>query len=90
MAVERREILARSPTATIISRNDDTPDPWPYDPAEDATERHANAMGDATYPMHEEHSEAEEEAFTRRYERERLRSAAPGTSRSRTLDLKPR
>ena len=41
-------------------------------PAEDAAERLADAMGDPTHPMHEEHYEAEEEAFTRRFERERL------------------
>ena len=42
------------------------------DPSEDAAEALADAMGDATHPMHEEHYEAEEEAFTRRYDREQL------------------
>ena len=50
----------------------EAPEPWPYDPALDASERLADAMGDPTHPIHEEHYEAEEEAFTRRFERERL------------------
>jgi hypothetical protein len=53
------------------------------DPSEDAAEALADAMGDATHPMHEKHYEAEEEAFTRRYEREQLGAALPA-ARSRT------
>jgi hypothetical protein len=45
------------------------------DPSEDAAEALADAMGDATHPMHEDHYEAEEEAFTRRYDREQLGQA---------------
>ncbi len=56
----------------------DTPEPWKFyegDPSKDAAERLADAMGDATHPMHEEAYEAEEEAFTRRYERQQLAKA---------------
>ena len=61
----------------------DTPEPWQFyegDPSEDAAERLADAMGDATHPMHEEHYEAEEEAFTRRYERQQLAKARTATA----------
>ena len=67
-----------------------TPEPWQYyegDPSEDAAEALADAMGDPTHPMHEEDYEAEEEAFTRRCERQqlgaRLRHGVP------TVTLKP-
>ena len=61
------------------------PEPWQLfegDPSEDAAERLADAMGDATHPMHEEDYEAQEEAFTRRYERAAL--GAVTAARSRT------
>ena len=52
------------------------------DPSEDAAEARADAMGDATHPMHEEHYEAEEEAFTRRYDREQLGQARAARSKT--------
>ena len=63
------------------------PEPWQFyegDPSEDAADRLADAMGDATHPMHEADYEAQEQAFTRRYERLQLGIAPAAATHSRT------